>query len=198
MSLADLYKNDTGSPDRESSSDDEEYVDGQGSNNSNGESDDGSDADNDEHTEAEEPKEEKRAAEEQQKRRIDDIWQEMNAPSSKAARIEAAESPEDSKEKPKEENKEAKSEEEPKQVVERKGPRRASKFSKMAAMVEQRRARRENTLEAARKQWTGFVDAAGIREDLNRANKDGFVERQEFLRRVDERTYQNTKSRKQK
>ncbi|KAJ1835365.1 swr complex subunit [Coemansia sp. RSA 2711] len=71
--------------------------------------------------------------------------------------------------------------------------RRASKFSKMAEMVEQRRAKKANTLDVARKAWSGFVVAEGLREDLDKANKDGYVERQEFLGRVDRRTYERAR-----
>ncbi|KAI8325361.1 hypothetical protein GQ54DRAFT_254962 [Martensiomyces pterosporus] len=78
----------------------------------------------------------------------------------------------------------------------RRGPkRRASKFSKIAEQVEQRRVAKENTLEKARKEWTSFVSAEGIREDLDKANKDGFIERQGFLSRVNERTYERSRER---
>jgi Bucentaur or craniofacial development len=32
--------------------------------------------------------------------------------------------------------------------------------------------------------WAGFVDKEGIQDDLKRHNKDGYIERQEFLRRT--------------
>ncbi|KAJ1962926.1 swr complex subunit [Dipsacomyces acuminosporus] len=81
----------------------------------------------------------------------------------------------------------------------RRGPaRKASKFSKLAEQVEQRRAKKENTLDKARKEWVGFVSAEGIRDDLDKANKDGFIERQGFLNRVNERTYERSREQKQK
>ncbi|KAJ2345194.1 hypothetical protein GGF43_005280 [Coemansia sp. RSA 2618] len=63
----------------------------------------------------------------------------------------------------------------------------------MAEMVEQRRAKKANTLDVARKAWSGFVVSEGIREDLDKTNKDGYVERQEFLSRVDQRTFERTR-----
>ncbi|KAJ2783082.1 swr complex subunit [Coemansia javaensis] len=71
--------------------------------------------------------------------------------------------------------------------------RRASKFSKLAEQVEQRRAKKANTLDAARSAWAGFVAEAGIRGELDRANKDGYIERQAFLGRVDQRTFERTR-----
>ena len=41
-----------------------------------------------------------------------------------------------------------------------------------------------NVLEKSRLDWAGFVDKEGIHDDLKRHNKDGYVERQEFLRRT--------------
>lgn len=41
-----------------------------------------------------------------------------------------------------------------------------------------------NVLEKSRLDWAGFVDKEGINDDLKRFNKDGYVERQEFLKRT--------------
>jgi len=41
-----------------------------------------------------------------------------------------------------------------------------------------------NVLEKSRLDWAGFVDREGINDDLKRFNKDGYVERQEFLKRT--------------
>ncbi|KAF7730038.1 Craniofacial development protein 1 [Apophysomyces ossiformis] len=44
-----------------------------------------------------------------------------------------------------------------------------------------------NTLEKSRLDWQGYVDRAGIREDLKYRNKDGYMEKVAFLQRVDDR-----------
>ena len=44
-----------------------------------------------------------------------------------------------------------------------------------------------NVLEKSRLDWAGFVDKEGISDELKQHNKDGYVERQEFLRRSDDR-----------
>ena len=41
-----------------------------------------------------------------------------------------------------------------------------------------------NVLEKSRLDWAGFVDKEGIQDDLKQFNKDGYVERQEFLKRT--------------
>ncbi|KAJ3396852.1 hypothetical protein HDU92_001686 [Lobulomyces angularis] len=46
---------------------------------------------------------------------------------------------------------------------------------------------RLNTLEKSKLDWNKFVESEGIAEDLKRANKDGYVEKVQFLNRTDER-----------
>ncbi|KAJ2558454.1 hypothetical protein EV175_000784 [Coemansia sp. RSA 1933] len=208
MSLADLYRTNDGDSDSEGSSDDGEFVL--------------------EEEEAEEEEEEEReegdsdikdddgsgkspVGDEQRKRRIDDIWSEMNATASDNKRAgKVPRRVEEATPEPEQESStsgDVEDQENEKKVdilppaaaaatshVPRVRKRPVSKFSKVAEMVEQRRAKRENTLDTARRQWTGFVDSQGIRDDLERANKDGYVERQQFLNRVDERTYRNTRA----
>jgi Bucentaur or craniofacial development len=41
-----------------------------------------------------------------------------------------------------------------------------------------------SVLEKSRLDWAGFVDKEGIHDDLKNFNKDGYVERQEFLKRT--------------
>ncbi|KAJ1797086.1 hypothetical protein LPJ56_007048, partial [Coemansia sp. RSA 2599] len=216
MSLADLYRDDTpldeGSELGES---EDEFVPGGTGDDGSGGSGSGSGSDSDsERDRAEEDEDsgdsENNGAEasEQQKRKIDDIWQEMNAPTgqraAKQARVEdkegeEAEGKSQEAKKSSPEPKERAQETEKDQEADgrrRRGPkRRASKFSKMAEMVEQRRGRRENTLDRARNEWAGFVASEGIRDDLDKANKDGYVERQEFLHRVDQRTFDRARGR---
>ncbi|KAJ1793073.1 hypothetical protein LPJ59_004763 [Coemansia sp. RSA 2399] len=215
MSLADLYRTNEGDLEQDESSDDGEFVleeeeeeeEDSDANDSTSDAGDKNGADDD--------SSKTEVVDEQRKRRIDDIWSEMNAqaaekragkaPLADDASVGDKESAHDAPgvkedgqtgEEEKEDHPEPR--EEPSTETTGEAPRKrrrpVSKFSKMAEMVEQRRTKRENTLDTARRQWTGFVDSQGIRDDLDRANKDGFVERQEFLRRVDERTYQNSKT----
>ncbi|KAJ2330675.1 hypothetical protein GGI00_003598, partial [Coemansia sp. RSA 2681] len=195
MSLLDLYKDDRNLSEDEESED--EFVPDQAS-----DGDDGSDGDDDT-DDNKEPSETGKVAvpgpdAEQQKRRVDAIWSEMNddvdSRSNKAARVDAGSSnaldiaPEKDAGKidalpaedapPAEATPETSAiaaSEQPRPTVRRGPARRASKFSQMAEAVESRRAKKENTLEQARKEWTGFVAAEGIREDLDQANKDGYV-----------------------
>ncbi|KAJ1723196.1 hypothetical protein LPJ53_002458 [Coemansia erecta] len=220
MSLADLYRDDnTHDDDSDEGSEDEFVPEGGDSDDQDG-SDAGSDSDdNGGSTGAKEPVGPTAEELEEQKRKIDDIWKEMNAPintrDSPSASLEtkaSSESPEkpetsdkqdaskldENGRKPAEEGESEKGREEGKTPPRRAAAaggtkRKASKFSQLAEMAEQRRIKRENTLDIARKEWTGFVAKEGIREDLDRANKDGYVERQEFLRRVDERTYEKAR-----
>ncbi|KAJ1666535.1 hypothetical protein IW140_004618 [Coemansia sp. RSA 1813] len=226
MSLADLYRTNDDDLEQDESSDDGEFVLEEEDNSDNS---DANESGSDSGEKNDDGSNDKTAAvDEHRKRRIDDIWGEMNAPTGekragKAARIDdpADDKASDSERKnthnvpdtkeaeagdgsvreeqhptPKEDKGEPSAEAASRAPMKHRRP--VSKFSKMAEMVERRRAKRENTLDTARRQWTGFVDSKGIRDDLDRANKDGFVERQEFLRRVDERTYQNSKTHHQK
>ncbi|KAJ2358266.1 Craniofacial development protein 1, partial [Coemansia sp. RSA 2611] len=192
MSLLDLYKDAHDLSDDEESED--EFVPDQASG--------GDEATNDE----EESDSDGEKADKAEKE-VDAIWTEMNDPvdprSNKMARVgtdsgdalEIAPAKEDEVDTPPTEtSSETVADAEQPQPVARRGPvRRVSKFSQMAKAVESRRAKKENTLEQARKEWTGFVAAEGIRDDLDQANKDGFVERQEFLRRTDERAYEKSR-----
>ncbi|KAF8419306.1 SWR1-complex protein 5, partial [Tirmania nivea] len=50
------------------------------------------------------------------------------------------------------------------------------------------KAKKINTLEKSRLDWAGFVDKEGIKEDLERQGKGGgYIDRQSFLGRVEER-----------
>ncbi|KAJ1945501.1 hypothetical protein FBU59_002286 [Linderina macrospora] len=170
MSLADLYKdnlNDSGSG---SEGEEDEYVP------DNIEDDDGTD---DDQAGEEDPADDDKtpelteAAAQDKKRRIDSIWEEMNAPSERPAKA--------AKPQPSEPSTSTSANEDCAQPVATDKPkpaappprRRASKFSKIAEMVEQRRAKKENTLDKARREWSGFVAKEGIRDDLDKANKDG-------------------------
>ncbi|KAJ2769260.1 swr complex subunit [Coemansia nantahalensis] len=144
---------------------------------------------------------EEREKQETHKRRIEAIAQEMLAPVGprKAARTAGDEEPAPAADTPRVEpddgaSKEAADEPAGTGVAEpKRAPRRASKFSKIAEQVEKRRTAKGNTLDTARRAWAGFVAAEGIRDELDKANKDGYVERQQFLGRVDQRTYERSR-----
>ncbi|KAJ2125027.1 hypothetical protein IW147_001157 [Coemansia sp. RSA 720] len=184
MSLADLYKDDQTLSDEE---EEEEFVPS------------GSSSEEEDEDDVDEPKEEPDPISEEQKqqnkRRIDDIWQDMNDPVPKTPRTESnsPKQPDEPKlSKPATHNADTN------QTCNARPPpktRRPSKFSKMAEIVEQRRAKKANTLDVARKAWSGFVSAEGLRDDLDKTNKDGYVERQEFLDRVDHQTYERARDR---
>lgn len=64
-------------------------------------------------------------------------------------------------------------------------PRRPVKRkSNLDAMAQGNKPAKMNVLEKSRMDWAGFVDKEGINDDLKRFNKDGYVERQEFLKRT--------------
>ena len=60
------------------------------------------------------------------------------------------------------------------------------RVSKLGAM-QSNKTPKLNVLEKSRLDWAGFVDKEGISDDLKHFNKDGYVEKQEFLRRTEER-----------
>ena len=64
-------------------------------------------------------------------------------------------------------------------------PRRPVKrTSNLEAMAKGNKPAKLNVLEKSRLDWAGFVDKEGINDDLKRYNKDGYIERQEFLKRA--------------
>jgi hypothetical protein len=56
--------------------------------------------------------------------------------------------------------------------------------SNLEEMAQGNKPAKLNVLEKSRLDWAGFVDREGINEDLKQFNKDGYVERQEFLKRT--------------
>lgn len=58
---------------------------------------------------------------------------------------------------------------------------------KMSLMEEYQmnKTKKINTLEKSRLDWLGFVDKEGIKEDLTKFNKAGYLDKQDFLSRVD-------------
>jgi hypothetical protein len=55
--------------------------------------------------------------------------------------------------------------------------------SNLEEMAKGNKLAKLNVLEKSRLDWAGFVDKEGIQDDLKRYNKDGYIERQEFLKR---------------
>ena len=51
-------------------------------------------------------------------------------------------------------------------------------------MAQSNKPQKLSVLEKSRLDWAGFVDKEGIVDDLKRYNQDGYVERQEFLKRT--------------
>jgi hypothetical protein len=64
------------------------------------------------------------------------------------------------------------------------GRRPMKRTSNLEAMALGNKPAKMNVLEKSRLDWAGFVDQEGIHDDLKRFNKDGYVERQEFLKRT--------------
>jgi hypothetical protein len=62
--------------------------------------------------------------------------------------------------------------------------RAVKRTSKLEAMAQSGKPQKLNVLEKSRLDWAGFVDKEGIHDELKRHNKDGYVERQEFLKRT--------------
>jgi len=56
--------------------------------------------------------------------------------------------------------------------------------SNLEEMAKGNKPAKLNVLEKSRLDWAGFVDKEGIQDDLTRYNKDGYIERQEFLKRA--------------
>ncbi|KAJ1735168.1 swr complex subunit [Coemansia biformis] len=217
MSLADLYKDDASVGGSEDDDDQEDFVPSEAS--QSGDDDDGSDGQGQSAEDNEggsagsetdagdtEQRDEQERKEQEYKRRIDALAQEMLAPAGprKALRTASDESPSGSTSRQSEEpagGEDGQPADAPPaagssgQGGPKRGPRRVSKFGKMAEQAERRRAAKGNTLDVARKAWVGFVAAEGIRDELDKANKDGYIERQEFLGRVDRRTYERSRDR---
>lgn len=71
----------------------------------------------------------------------------------------------------------------PKPQKRRPGP--VKRKSTLAEEYAAGRAKKLNTLDKSRLDWLGFVDHEGINADLKKHNKNGYLEKQGFLARVD-------------
>jgi Bucentaur or craniofacial development len=56
--------------------------------------------------------------------------------------------------------------------------------SALEAIAKSTKPPKLSVLEKSKLDWAGFVDKEGIKDDLTQYNKDGYVERQEFLKRA--------------
>lgn len=78
-----------------------------------------------------------------------------------------------------------------KRVVKR---RKSSMMDELAAG----KPKKLNTLEKSRLDWLGYVDEAGLKDDLSQHNKDGYLKKQDFLMRVEQRIDDDWKQSKRK
>jgi Bucentaur or craniofacial development len=62
--------------------------------------------------------------------------------------------------------------------------RPVKRSSNLEALAKGNKPAKLNVLEKSRLDWAGFVDKEGINDELKRYNKDGYIERQEFLKRA--------------
>lgn len=72
------------------------------------------------------------------------------------------------------------------------------KKSTMMDELAKGKAQKLNTLEKSRLDWLGYVDKEGIKDDLSQHNKDGYLNKQDFLMRVEHRIDSDWKEGKKK
>ncbi|KAK9478928.1 bucentaur or craniofacial development-domain-containing protein [Lipomyces japonicus] len=72
-------------------------------------------------------------------------------------------------------------------------PPRRRKPSSLDAMANKGKPTKINTLEKSKMDWQDFVQNEGIEDDLKRHNKGGYLLKQDFLQRVDEKRYMDLK-----
>lgn len=63
----------------------------------------------------------------------------------------------------------------------RRGMKRRSILDEEAGLA---KVKKINTLEKSRMEWSGFVDKEGINDELKRANKNGYLDKQDFLNKT--------------
>lgn len=71
------------------------------------------------------------------------------------------------------------------------GPRKRK--STLEAELAAGKAKKMNTLEKSRLDWLTYVDGEGIRDDLTRHNKGGYLQKQDFLSRVESKIHHDVK-----
>lgn len=70
--------------------------------------------------------------------------------------------------------------------------------SSMMEELARGKAPKLNTLEKSRMDWLGYVDQEGLKDDLSQHNKDGYLNKQDFLMRVERRIDDDWKQAKKK
>ncbi|KAL1923283.1 uncharacterized protein VTP21DRAFT_8263 [Calcarisporiella thermophila] len=80
------------------------------------------------------------------------------------------------------------------------GGRPARAPSKLAALSAKyaNKPKKLNTLEKSKLDWKNFVDSEGIEHELKQHNKDGYLEKVDFLNRTDQRLEEELRSLRQK
>lgn len=61
-----------------------------------------------------------------------------------------------------------------------------------------KKPKKMNTLEHSRLEWSKYVEAEGLKDELNHHNKDGYLQKQDFLSRVEHRLDKDWLSSKKK
>lgn len=73
-------------------------------------------------------------------------------------------------------------------------PRPRKRKMSLLEEYEAGKARKVNTLEKSRLDWLGFVDKEGIQDDLKRHNRNGYLDKQGFLARVEHKMGEDIRS----
>lgn len=89
-----------------------------------------------------------------------------------------------------------KEQQEPVRPAKKQPPRKRK--SSLLEELESGKAKKINTLEKSRLDWLGFVDKEGIREDLTKHNKGGYLHKQDFLSRVEHKIHDDMTANKKK
>lgn len=69
----------------------------------------------------------------------------------------------------------------------RKGPPKKKRSALDAELGSNKKPQKMNTLEKSRLDWAGFVDKEGISDELTHHNKGGYLHKQDFLSKVEQR-----------
>lgn len=76
--------------------------------------------------------------------------------------------------------------------------KRPAKRSSLETELAAGKPKKMTTLEKSRLDWAGFVDQEGIKDDLVHHNKGGYLQKQDFLNRVEHKLDQDWKAAKKK
>lgn len=85
------------------------------------------------------------------------------------------------------------------QIISKTAPRmKKSRLEVLAIKYGVSETIRLNTLEKSKLDWNKFVEEEGIKDELKRKNRDGYMERQAFLQRVENRKEEMIRDMKRK